>query len=61
MIKQEIIELNGTKFRKTYSDENFMIERDGVRYCEAIDPIGFEDRVYTETDEKFEIIEEPAL
>jgi hypothetical protein len=58
MIITEFIELNGTKFRKTYSDEHFMIERDGVRYCEAIDPIGFEDRVYTETDEKFEVVEE---
>lgn len=56
MIKEEIVEFNGTKFRRTYSDENFMIERDGVKYCDAIDPIGFEDRVYTETDIK---IEEP--
>ena len=58
MIITEFIEINGTKFRKTYSDENFMIERDGVRYCEAIDPLGFEERQYTETDEKFEVVEE---
>lgn len=61
MIKQEQIEINGTKFRRTYSDENRMIERDGVRYCEAIDPLGFEDRQYTETDEKFEVLDENAL
>lgn len=56
MIKTEQITINGNEFRKTYSDEGFMIERDGVQYSEAIDPIGFEDRVYTETDVK---IEEP--
>lgn len=58
MIRTEIVTINGTEFRRTYSDENFMIERDGVKYGEAIDPIGFEDRVYTETDIK---IEEPEL
>lgn len=56
MIITEKVTINGTEFRKTYSDEGFMIERDGVQYSEAIDPIGFEDRVYTETDVK---IEEP--
>ena len=61
MIKTEIIEINGTKFRRTYSDENFMIERDGVQYSEAIDPIGFEHRVYTETNIKIEILEESTL
>ena len=61
MIKTEFIEINGTKFRKTYSDENFMIERDGVQYSEAIDPIGFEDRVYTETDIKIEILEHEGV
>ena len=56
MIITETVTINGRDFRKTYSDEGFMIERDGVQYSEAIDPIGFEDRVYTETDVK---IEEP--
>ena len=56
MIITETVTINGREFRKTYSDEGFMIERDGVQYSEAIDPIGFEDRVYTETDVK---IEEP--
>ena len=54
MIVTETIELNGTKFRRTYSDEGLMIERDGSLYSEAIDPIGFEDRVYTETDVKID-------
>lgn len=56
MIKTETVTINDREFRKTYSDEGFMIERDGVQYSEAIDPIGFEDRIYTETDVK---IEEP--
>lgn len=56
MIKTETVTINDREFRRTYSDEGFMIERDGVQYSEAIDPIGFEDRVYTETDVK---IEEP--
>ena len=56
MIKTETVTINDREFLRTYSDEGFMIERDGVQYSEAIDPIGFEDRVYTETDVK---IEEP--
>lgn len=35
---------------RTYSDSGFMIERDGIRYSEAIDPAEL-NRVYTETDE----------
>ena len=56
MIITEEIKINGRTFNKTYSDEGFMIERDGVKYSEAIDPIEFNDRLYTETDEKIEII-----
>lgn len=56
MIITENVTINDREFRRTYSDEGFMIERDGVQYSDAIDPIGFEDRVYTETDVK---IEEP--
>jgi hypothetical protein len=50
MIITEKITINGTQFIRTYSDKEVMIERDGVRYGEAIDPIGF-DRAYTETNE----------
>lgn len=35
---------------RTYSDAGMMIERDGVRYEEAIDPAEL-NRQYTETDE----------
>lgn len=50
MVVTENVTINGREFIKNYSDAGFMIERDGVQYSEAIDPIGFEDRVYTETD-----------
>ena len=50
MIKTEIITINGVQFQKTWSDANYLIERDGAKYSEAIDPIGVE-RVYTETNE----------
>lgn len=57
MIITERLTIGGRKFIKTYSDEGFMVERDGVRYAEAIDPAEF-GRQYTETDEKIEEIEE---
>ena len=55
MIVIEEVKINGKSFNKTYSDECFMIEREGVKYSEAIDPIEFNDRIYTETDEKINI------
>lgn len=42
---------DGVVLNRTYSDENYYIERDGVKYEEAIDPEGT-GRVYIETDEK---------
>ncbi len=53
MIRTENITINGKDFIRTYSDNGYKVERDGVQYDEAIDPIGF-DRVYTETDIKSE-------
>ena len=53
MIIQTTKEINGVIYAYAYSDSGFMIERDGVRYSEAIDPIG-SNRVYTETDESIE-------
>lgn len=41
---------DGVVLNRTYSDEGYMIERDGVRYSEAIDPAEL-NRQYTETDE----------
>lgn len=53
MIITESLTINGRDFIKTYSDAGFMIERDGVRYGEAIDPAEF-GRTYIETDEPIE-------
>lgn len=42
---------DGVNLYRTYSDEGFMIERDGALYEEAIDPEN-SGRIYTETDLK---------
>jgi hypothetical protein len=57
MIKTENLTIGGRAFVKTYSDEGYMVERDGVRYSEAIDPAEF-GRQYIETNEKIEPIQE---
>lgn len=57
MIITENHEINRKTLVKTYSDLGMMIERDGVRYSEAIDPAEF-NRQYTETDEPIETEEE---
>ena len=44
---------DGVVLNRTYSDAGMMIERDGVRYSEAIDPAEL-GRTYTETDEPIE-------
>jgi hypothetical protein len=41
---------DGVVLNRTYSDIGMMIERDGVRYSEAVDPAEL-NRQYTETDE----------
>lgn len=48
---------DGVVLNRTYSDTEMMIERDGVRYSEAIDPADL-GRVYTETEEPIELEEE---
>lgn len=53
MIKTENMTINGKSFIRTYSDSGYMVERDGIRYSEAIDPAEF-DRQYTETVEPIE-------
>lgn len=50
MIKTESLTINGKSFVRTYSDSGYMVERDGIRYSEAIDPAEL-NRTYTETDE----------
>ena len=51
-IKTEIVGtfIDGSKLIRTYSDIKHYIERDGVRYEEAVDPAKL-GRTYTETDE----------
>ena len=51
MIIAENLIINGNALIRTYSNNGYMIERDGARYSEAIDPAEF-GRVYTETDER---------
>ena len=53
MVKTEIVEINGTQYMHTYSDAGYMIERDGVQYGDAIDPID-SGREYTESTIKIE-------
>ena len=53
MIKTENLTINGKYFVRTYSDNGYMVERDGVRYVEAIDPAEF-NRQYAETNEPVE-------
>ena len=48
---------DGVVLNRTYSDIDMMIERDGARYSEAIDPAEL-NRQYTETDELIKIVEE---
>ena len=51
MIVREEITIKDKQFIKTCSDKGVYIERDGVQYSEAIDPIEYADeRIYTETD-----------
>lgn len=59
MIIRENLTIKGRDFVKTYSFDGFMIEREGIRYAEALDPAEF-GRQYIETDEPIEKVEEDA-
>ena len=50
MLITELIKINNTTYIRNYSDKGLFIERDGIKYAEAIDPVGT-DRIYTETEE----------
>ena len=54
MIVQTTKKINGVTFTYTYSDSGNMIDRDGVRYSEAVDPLD-SGRLYTETDEPIDV------
>lgn len=59
MIVTETILINDVEFSRTYSSLGFLIERDGVRYAEAVDPLD-SGREYTETDVIIPGDEKPA-
>lgn len=48
---------DGIVLNRTYSDKGMMIEREDVRYSEAIDPAEM-GRTYMETDEPIRELEE---
>lgn len=55
MLITETVTIKDEKFVKNYSDKGLFIERDGVMYEEAVDPIEYKDtRIYTETDKPIE-------
>lgn len=49
MIIQKTVKINGIELIKTYSDQHRMIERDGIQYTEAFDPVD-SNRIYIETE-----------
>lgn len=49
MIITENIIINGIEYKRTYSDAGFMVERDGIQYGAAIDPVN-SNMSYTETN-----------
>lgn len=53
MIKTENITINDHMLTRTYSDSGYYIQRDGVRYAEAVDPAD-SGRTYVETDDPIE-------
>lgn len=59
MIIQTTKEINGVMYAYAYSDSGYMIERDGVRYSEAVDPLD-SGRVYTETYEPIDMVADEA-
>lgn len=52
------IDEKGIEYDYTFSPNGYMIERDGVPYADAVDPLG-SNRVYIETDIPIEPTEEP--
>ena len=48
---------DGVILNRTYSDAGYMIEREGFRYSEAIDPAEL-NRQYVETDKRIEELTE---
>ena len=60
MIIQTTKEINGVVYDFAYSDSGYMIERDGERYSEAVDPLN-SGRIYSETEELIETERDDAI
>lgn len=59
MLITETVTIKDEKFIKNYSDAGMYIERDGVQYEEAVDPLEYKDsRIYIETDKPIEMEQE---
>ena len=61
MIKTEVVTIRDKQYQRTWSDAGMMIERNGARYSEAVDPLN-SGRTYIETEEPTgqETDDEPA-
>lgn len=59
MIVKTTKTINDIEYDYTYSDAGMMIERNGARYSEAVDPLN-SGRKYTETDEPIATVTEEA-
>ena len=49
MIKTEVVTIRDKQYQRTWSDAGMMIERNGARYSEAVDPLN-SGRTYIETE-----------
>ena len=59
MLITETVTIKDEKFVKNYSDRGLFIERNGVQYEEAVDPIEYKDsRISTEADKLIEVEQE---
>jgi len=50
MLITDTVTIRGTEYKRCYSNKGFLIERNGVKYSEAIDSID-SNYTYTETTE----------
>lgn len=58
MLVTETIEINGIQYLHNYSDAGFKVERNGIQYDDAVDPIN-SGRVYTETNVPVTVLDLP--
>ena len=62
MIVKQIVIIDNIEYQKTFSDLNYYIlDTKGVKYISAIDPQGYYNREYTETDELIPVYPERKI